>query len=101
MFSANTLMTILEGVEKLRERSNSDNPVAITGFHATLFDRLLQSFNNPTLLKEVGLIYLGEVGLPGIALKHLDLAHQFAPKDRDIAELQKAATIALARQVTD
>ena len=101
MFSAKTLMAVLEGVEKLRERVNSANPVAISAFHATLFNRLLYSFNNPTLLKEVGLIYMGEFGLPGIALKHFDLAHQFAPKDRDIAELQKAATIALARQATD
>jgi tetratricopeptide (TPR) repeat protein len=101
MFSAKTLMAVLEGVEKLRERANSANPVPITGFHATLYERLLRSFNNPTLLKEVGLILLGEFGLPGIALKHFDLAHQFAPKDRDIAELQKTATLALARQATD
>ncbi|MCE0498426.1 MAG: tetratricopeptide repeat protein [Methylacidiphilales bacterium] len=101
MFSAKTLMAILEGVEKLKERTSSAKPVAITGFHTTLFNRLLHSFNNPTLLKEVGLLYLSEFGMPGIALKHFDFAHQFAPKDRDIAELQKAATIALARQATD
>ncbi len=101
VFSAKTLMAILEGVESLKQRANSGSPIAITAFHATVFDRLLHSFNNATLLKEVGLIYLGEFGLPGIALKHFDLAHQFAPKDRDIAELQKAATIALARLATD
>ncbi|HUB68283.1 MAG TPA: tetratricopeptide repeat protein [Candidatus Methylacidiphilales bacterium] len=101
VFSAKTLMAILEGVEKIEERTKSANPVFLPGFHTALFDRLVRSFNNPTLLKEVGLVYLGELGMPGIALKHFDLAHQFAPKDRDISELQKVATIAMARQATD
>ena len=102
MFSAKTLMTILEGVEQLEQaRSSPACDITVTSFHVTLFERLQHSFNNPTLLKEIGLIYLSEFRLPGIALKHFDLARQFAPKDRDIEELQKVATLTMARQATD
>ena len=99
IFSAKTLMAIYEGVQKLADaRAQQNSTITITNFHKTLFERLLRSFNNPTLLKEIGVLYLGEFGMPGIALKHFDLAHQFAPKDRDIEELQKAAALAMARE---
>ena len=39
--------------------------------------------------------------MPAIALKHFDLACQFAPKDRDIEQLQVAAALAVAREVSD
>jgi tetratricopeptide (TPR) repeat protein len=102
MFSARTLMVIHEGVEKLAEaRSAKDGPVTITNFHETLFERLRRSFNNPNLLKEIGAAYLEEFRMPAIALKHFDLARQFAPKDRDIEQLQVASALAVARQMTD
>ncbi len=102
MFSTKTLMAIHAGVEQLaKARSAPDNALIITNFHKTLFERLLSSFNNPTLLKEIGLLYLDEFRMPAVALKHFDLAHQLGPKDRDIEQLQKAAAVAMARQVTD
>jgi len=102
IFSAKTLMTVYEGVQQLADALALPNcTITITHFHKTLFERLLQSFNNPTLLKEVGLLYLGEFRLPSIALKHFDLAHQFAPKDRDIEQLQKSASLAMARESMD
>jgi tetratricopeptide (TPR) repeat protein len=101
IFSAKSLMIILDGVEKLRDHAAANPNVAVNHFHASLFNRLLNAYNNPSLLKEVGLLYLGQFNLPGIALRHFDLAAQFAPKDRDIAELQKVATLTLARQATD
>jgi tetratricopeptide (TPR) repeat protein len=102
MFSARTLMVIHEGVEKLAEaRKAADNTITITSFHTTLFERLHRSFNNPNLLKEVGVAYLEEFRMPAIALKHFDIARQFAPKDRDIEQLQVAAALAVARRMTD
>ncbi len=102
MFSSKTLMTILEGVEQLANATAlKESAVVTTRFHEALFERLLQSFNNPTLLKEVGNAYLNEFHMPGMALKHFDLAHQYAPKDRDIELLQKTAALALAKKVTD
>ena len=102
MFSTKTLMTIHEGIEQLAlARSAPDNTLTITNFHKTVFERLLNSFNNPSLLKEVGIIYLEEFRMPAIALKHFDLAHQLGPKDRDIEQLQQAAALAMARQATE
>ena len=77
------------------------NWITVTSFHAALFERLQRSFNNPNLLKEVGVVYLEEFRMPAIALKHFELARQFAPKDRDIEQLQVAAALAVARQMTD
>jgi tetratricopeptide (TPR) repeat protein len=102
IFSAKTLMAIYEGIQSLADaRARPNSSITITNFHKTLFERLQQSFNNPTLLKEVGLLYLNEFGMPSIALKHFDLAHQFAPKDREIEQLQKSAALAMARDPSD
>jgi len=102
MMSARTLMVIHEGVEKLATaRSATHDWVTVTSAHAMLFERLQRSFNNPSLLKEVGSVYLMEFRMPAIALKHFELARQFAPKDRDLEQLQVAAALAVARQMSD
>ncbi len=102
MFSAKTIMAIHEGIEQLAAaRTAPGSNIVITQSHKNLFERLQRSFNNPSLLKEVGTAYLQEFRLPAVALKHFDLARQFAPKDRDIEQLQKSAALAMARQVTD
>lgn len=100
-FSIRTLMVIQEGVERLaKARAVPGNAIVLTGVQQNLFERLQRAFNNPHLLKEVGLVYLEQFHLPDSALKHFDLAHQFAPADRDIEELQVAAALAIARDVT-
>ncbi len=102
VFSLRTLMVIHEGIEKLaKARAVPGNLITLTEAHAKLFDRLHRSFNNPHLLKEVGIAYLENFRLPDSALKHFDLARQFAPADRDIEQLQVAAALAIARDVTD
>ena len=102
IFSTRTLTVIHEGIEKLAQaRAAADNPIAVTGIHATLFERLHRSFNNPNLLKEAGVAYLNEFRMPAIAQKHFELAHQLAPKDRDLEQLQMAAALAVAREMTD
>jgi tetratricopeptide (TPR) repeat protein len=101
MFSTRTLMVIQEGVEKLAQARAQGTGIVITGAHSTLFERLYRSFNNPNLLKEIGTVYLEEFRMPSIALKHFDLAQQFAPKDRDIEQLQVAAALAVAKAMTD
>jgi tetratricopeptide (TPR) repeat protein len=102
MFSAKTLMVILDGIEHLAlARLEPNCPFTLTGFHATLFERLQRAYNNAGLLKSVGTLYLGEFRLPNVALKHLQLSKQMAPADREIEQLEKAATLALARQATD
>jgi tetratricopeptide (TPR) repeat protein len=102
MFSAKTLMVILDGIEHLAvARLEPACPFVLTSFHATLFERLQGAYNNAGLLKSIGLLYLGEFRLPTVALKHFELSKQMAPADREIEQLEKAATLALARQATD
>jgi len=101
MFSARTLTVIHEGIEKLAMVRAANVGITITSMHLNLFERLQKSFNNPNLLKEVGVVYLEEFRLPAIALKHIELAFQLAPKDRDIEQLQVAAALAVAREASD
>ncbi len=102
LFSARTLMVLHEGIERLaKARAVPGNLIVLTPAHATIFERLYRAFNNPNLLKEAGVAYLEHFRLPDSALKHFDLARQFAPADRDIEKLQVAAALAIARDVTD
>jgi tetratricopeptide (TPR) repeat protein len=102
MAGARTLMVIHEGVEKLHAaRSATHDRITVAPVHATLFERLRRAFTNPNLLKEAGSAYLMEFRMPGIALKHFELARQFAPRDRDLEQLQIAAALAVAREMTD
>ena len=99
-FSAKTLQVVLDGVEHLAlARLEPNCPFQLTSVHAALFEKLQRAYNNSGLLKAAGALYLNEFQLPGIALKHLDLAGQFAPGDQEVEQLQRAATAALGRQV--
>jgi tetratricopeptide (TPR) repeat protein len=101
-FSARTLMIIHEGVERMaKARAVPGSILALTPTQANLYERLYKAFNNPHLLKEAGVILLQQWHLPDSALKHFDLARQYAPADRDIEELQVAAALAIARDVTN
>jgi tetratricopeptide (TPR) repeat protein len=102
IFSAKTLMVILDGVEQIEVARHGPNcPFTLTSFHATLFERLQRAYNNAGLLKSIGMLYLGEFRLPAVALKHFELSKQMSPADREVEELEKAATLALAHQATD
>jgi tetratricopeptide (TPR) repeat protein len=102
MFSAKTLMVILDGVEHLAmARLEPGSGITLTSFHASLFERLLNAYNNAALLKSIGTLYLGEFRMPGLALKHFELAKQMAPGDHDLDQLEKTATLALARQASE
>ena len=101
-FSARTLMIIHEGIERMAKvRAQPGSILVPTPTQANLYERLYKAFNNPHLLKEAGVILLQQWHLPDSALKHFDLARQFAPADRDIEELQVAAALAIARDVTN
>jgi tetratricopeptide (TPR) repeat protein len=101
-FSIRSLMIVHEGIERLaKARAVPGNTIVITATHAGVFERLHKSFSNPHLLKEAGVFYLQHFKLPDSALKHFDLVHQLAPADRDIEQLQVAAALAIARDVTD
>jgi tetratricopeptide (TPR) repeat protein len=100
IFSVKTLQVILDGVEHLAmARLEPNCPFQFTGVQATVFEKLQRAYNNGGLLKSVGALYLNEFQLPGIALKHFELARQFSPNDGEIEQLQQNATAALGRQL--
>ena len=100
-FSARTLMIVHEGVERMaKARAVPGSLIVLTPSQAHLYERLFKAFNNPSLLKEAGIVLLQQWHLPDSALKHFDLAHQLAPADRDLEQLQVAAALAIARDVT-
>jgi tetratricopeptide (TPR) repeat protein len=102
IFSSKTLAVILDGIEKLADaRTAPGSRINLTPLHTSIFEKLRGSFNNPTLLKDVGLCYLNEFQLPGVALKHFELARQFAAKDHELEQLQNMAAMALARQAVE
>jgi tetratricopeptide (TPR) repeat protein len=97
-FSIKSLKVVLDGVQRLSlARQEPTCPFVVTSFQTTLFERLQGAFNNPALLKAIGMIYLGDFRMPDAALKHFELARQLAPGDRDLDNLEKAAKLALAR----
>ncbi len=99
-FSAKTLQVILDGIEHVAmARLEPSCPFRLTAAHAAVFEKLQRAYNNGGLLKSVGVLYLSEFHLPGVALKHLELAGQFAPNDNEIEQLQRNATAALGRQL--
>jgi tetratricopeptide (TPR) repeat protein len=101
IFSIKTLEVVLDGIEHLAmARLEPNCPFKLTAMHANLFEKLQRAFNNGGLLKAVGTLYLGEFQLPGVALKHFELARQFAPNDGEIEALQRGAAAAATRQVT-
>ena len=101
-FSARTLMIIHEGIERMAKvRAVPGSILVPTPTQANIYERLYKAFNNPHLLKEAGIILLQQWHLPDSALKHFDLARQFAPADRDLEDMQVAAALAIARDVTN
>ena len=101
-FSAKTLKVVLDGVDHLAmARLEPGCPFRITAQHAATFGKLHDAYNNAGLLKAVGLLYLNEFRLPGIALKHFGLVRSLAPGDRELTPLETTAAQAVAREAAD
>jgi tetratricopeptide (TPR) repeat protein len=101
LMSVRSLTVVHEGTDQLAKAlAKGELAKKVTARHVTVFERLLKSYNNPHLLKEAGDIYLEDWQMPAVALKHFDLARQLAPTDRAIEQAQIAATLAVAREMT-
>jgi tetratricopeptide (TPR) repeat protein len=64
-----------------------------------MFTRLARAYNSPTLLKEVGLIYLRDLGLPSVALQHFERSLRLGGPERELRPLSEAAAVAVQRQM--
>jgi tetratricopeptide (TPR) repeat protein len=103
--SIKTLEIILEGlrtIEKLQAvaESSGAQPLKLPGSSQAMFVRLSRAYNSPTLLKEVGLVYLRDLNLPTIALQHFERSLRLGGPEKELRPLTEAAAVAIQTNLT-
>ncbi|HUB68638.1 MAG TPA: tetratricopeptide repeat protein [Candidatus Methylacidiphilales bacterium] len=94
--SIKSLEIIIEGLKALREEKAE---AKFSTFSLSMFIRLSKAYNSPTLLKEVGLIYLRDLGLPHVALHHFERALRLDGPEKELRPLIEASAVAVQRQL--
>jgi tetratricopeptide (TPR) repeat protein len=94
--SIKTLEVVLDGLQeigKLQESAERTGtaPVRLSLASQSMFVRLAKAYNSPTLLREVGLIYLRELNLPEIALQHFERSIRLGGPEKELRPLIAAA----------
>jgi tetratricopeptide (TPR) repeat protein len=101
--SIKSLEIIIEGLKRLEEsnqKGKSDGTApTLSTLSQSMFVRLSKAFNSPTLLKEVGLIYLRDLRLPGVALQHFERSLRLGGPEKELRPLTEAAAVAAQRQI--
>ena len=103
--SIKSLEIIVEGLKKFAEiKATAEEkklpPPQISGMSKTIFLRLAKAYNSPTLLKEAGLIYLRDLGLPNVALQHFERSMRLGGPEKELRPLSEAAAVAVQRQIS-
>jgi tetratricopeptide (TPR) repeat protein len=103
--SIKSLEVIIDGLKRIREinaaaKEKGAAPLQISTLSQTMFARLARAYNSPTLLKEVGLIYLRDLSLPNIALQHFERSMRLGGPEKELRPLSEAAAVAVQRQMT-
>jgi tetratricopeptide (TPR) repeat protein len=103
--STKSLEVIIEGLKRIEEldaaaKAQDKSPVRISSLAKSMFTRLARAYNSPTLLKEVGLIYLRDLGLPSVALQHFERSQRLGGPERELRPLSEAAAVAVQRQMS-
>ena len=93
--SAKTLEVIVDGLRELEKVSGSKTLPPLSLSALGIFARLAKAYNSPTLLKEVGLIYLRELQLPEIAQRHFERALRLGGPEKELRPLTEAAAVAV------
>jgi tetratricopeptide (TPR) repeat protein len=96
--STRTLDVILQGLKELEKLSENATPPHLSNVSLGMFARLAKAYNSPTLLKEVGLIYLRELSLPGPAMQHFERALRLGGPEKELRPLTEAAAVAIQQQ---
>lgn len=102
--SIKSLEIIIEGLKRIEElkaqavERNASAP-GLSSFSQALFSKLAKAYNSPTLLKEVGLIYLRDLGLPHVALQHFERSMRLGGPAKELGPLSEAAAVAVQRQL--
>jgi tetratricopeptide (TPR) repeat protein len=102
--STKSLEVIIEGLKKIEEtnataKAQGKTPQKMSALAQSMFSRLARAYNSPTLLKEVGLIYLRDLGLPNVALQHFERSMRLGGPERELRPLSEAAAVAVQRQM--
>ena len=103
--STKSLEVIIDGLKKIEEINAAaevqDKPqLRISPLAKSMFTRLARAYNSPTLLKEVGLIYLRDLGLPNVALQHFERSIRLGGPEKELRPLSEAAAVAVQRQMS-
>jgi tetratricopeptide (TPR) repeat protein len=103
--STKSLEVIIDGLKKIEEfnalaKQNDTAPLKISPLSQSMFTRLARAYNSPTLLKEVGLIYLRDLALPNIALQHFERSIRLGGPEKELRPLSEAAAVAVQRQMS-
>ena len=101
--SIKSLEVIIRGLRKVEELNEEAGKAKTpakrpSGLGQAMFVRLAKAYNSPTLLKEVGLIYLRDFNLPDVALEHFERSLLLGGPEKELRPLVDAAKATLARQ---
>jgi len=96
--SAGSLEIIVAGLKAVAEASKTAAATHAPGpklstHSASKFIRLSRSYNNPKLLKEIGLIYLSELQLPSIALQYFERSRHLGNSEKELSTLIETAVV--------
>ena len=103
--SIKSLEVIIDGLKRIAEinaaaKEKGLAPVRIAPLSQSMFSRLARAYNSPTLLKEIGLIYLRDLGLPNVALQHFERSMRLGGPEKELRPLSEAAAVAVQRQMS-
>ena len=96
--SVRSVEVILQGLKELEKLSETATPPQLSNNSLGMFARLSKAYNSPTLLKEVGLIYLRELQLPGPALQHFERALRLGGPEKELRPLTEAAAVSIQKR---
>jgi tetratricopeptide (TPR) repeat protein len=102
--SIKSLEIIIKGLRQVEDRNEQAGrekaTLKLSGLSQSMFVRLAKAYNSPTLLKEVGLIYLRDLNLPEVALEHFERSLVLGGPEKELRPLTEAAAVAVQRQIT-
>ena len=102
--SIKSLEIIIDGLKRIedinaRADEKKEARPTISSISKIKFLKLAKAYNSPTLLKEVGLIYLRDLGLPSVALQHFERSMRLGGPEKELRPLSEAAAVAVQRQL--
>lgn len=93
--SVRTLEVIIDGLREVETMSGSTTLPPLSSSALGIFAKLAKAYNSPTLLKEVGLVYLRDLQMPEIAQRHFERALRLGGPEKELRPLTEAAAVAM------